>query len=602
MKYKILILLITLFATLPTQAQKKYDAIFKNITKNYVLNQDGSIDYTYRKELQLNSQRSFDKMYGETFIIYNPEYQTLTINEAYTIRKDGSQVNTPANAFNEVLPSNCTDCGRYSGVKEMVVTHTALEYGATIVLDYTIHQKAGLLQDMSEIIIPAESSPVEKYQVNISFPKDKHYYFKSETEEPVLKQQDGYKTLSWTFKHVRQTSAEPYLPAAIELYPYIKFTSADNDEMLEKIIKQPSLAPTALPECDLVLSQITSADKEYIDNILAIRDWVVDNVHYNSLSFKHNGYNIADAQTVWNSNCGNEPEKAVLLAAMLQRAGYDARIGVMMRGIDKSVAVAAINRWAVWTRDPLTNKMLTLSPVAKTQCSLTALHPDEEMILFNPEPEQPFEMIITLPENSTSITGAIVMKEDGQAEGTLSANISNSNLPSFSLRKQDNTKTFNTFLKNIKVDAIETRRLDVHEGWHIDYAVNEWKPQNLGSGYFSVALPEDKFSETVAANRLTATRHEVLACKPVTANYNMTFHFPENCTVISKSVKMSEKHDFGDMEIRYTVNPNGTVTISRQLTITHNRITPSQYAAFRKMMVLWNDETYRRIVFKKSEK
>ena len=210
MKYKILILLITLFATLPTQAQKKYDAIFKNITKNYVLNQDGSIDYTYRKELQLNSQRSFDKMYGETFIIYNPEYQTLTINEAYTIRKDGSRVNTPANAFNEVLPSNCTDCGRYSGVKEMVVTHTALEYGATIVLDYTIHQKAGLLQDMSEIIIPAESSPVEKYQVNISFPKDKHYYFECETEEPVLKQQDGYKTLSWTFKHVRQTSAEPY--------------------------------------------------------------------------------------------------------------------------------------------------------------------------------------------------------------------------------------------------------------------------------------------------------------------------------------------------------------------------------------------------------
>ena len=372
--------------------------------------------------------------------------------------------------------------------------------------------------------------------------------------------------------------------------------------MLEKIIKQPSLATTDLPECDLVLSQITSADKEYIDNILAIRDWVVDNVHYNSLSFKYNGYNIADAPTVWKSNCGNEPEKAVLLAAMLQRAGYDARIGVMMRGIDKSVAVAAISRWAVWTRDPLTNKMLVLSPITKTQCSFTALHTDEELILFNPEKDQPFEMIITLTENSTSITGAIVLKEDGQAEGTLSANISHNNLPSFNLRKQDNAKTFNTFLKNIKTDATETRRLDVHEGWHIDYTVSEWEPQNLGGGYFSVALPEDKFSETVAANRLTATRQEVLACKPVTANYNMTFHFPENCTVISKSVNLTEKHDFGDLVIRYTVNPNGTVTILRQLNITQSRITPSQYAAFHKMMVLWQDETYRRIVFKKSEK
>ena len=136
MKYRLLILLFLLSSALTTTAQKKYDAVFKKIDKSYTLHDDGSIDYTYRKELQLNSQRSFDKMYGETFIVYNPEYQELKINEAYTIRKDGSRVNTPANAFNEVLPSNCTDCGRYSGVKEMVVTHTALEYGATIVLDY----------------------------------------------------------------------------------------------------------------------------------------------------------------------------------------------------------------------------------------------------------------------------------------------------------------------------------------------------------------------------------------------------------------------------------------------------------------------------------
>ena len=79
--------------------------------------------------------------FGETFITYNPDFQELIINEAYTIRKDGSKVETPRNAFNPMLPEGCTKCERLNGIRTMVVTHTALEYDAVIVLDYTIRSK-----------------------------------------------------------------------------------------------------------------------------------------------------------------------------------------------------------------------------------------------------------------------------------------------------------------------------------------------------------------------------------------------------------------------------------------------------------------------------
>ncbi|MBQ9435309.1 MAG: DUF3857 domain-containing protein [Bacteroidales bacterium] len=602
MKYRLLILLFLLSSVLTTTAQKKYDAVFKKIDKSYTLHADGSIDYTYRKELQLNSQRSFDKMYGETFIVYNPDFQSLTINEAYTIRKDGSRVNTPANAFNEVLPSNCTDCGRYNGVKEMVVTHTALEYGATIVLDYTIHQKAGLLKDMSEILVLAESSPVEQYRVSFTFPKEKKYLFKGFYQGPdnsTHTYKDGYETVTATFSSLRQTSAEPSLPAAVELYPNIKFYSADNEEMLETILRQPALTRTELPECDLVLSQITSPDKEYVNNILAIRDWVVDNVHYNALSFKYNGYNIADANTVWKSNCGNEPEKAVLLAAMLQRAGYDARIGVMLPADLKEFAVAAISRWAVWTRDPLTNSPLILSPITKNQASLTSLHPEEQLFLL--KEDNNLEVLFEERQDHTTLGGVMTLKEDGTAEGNLSATICHNNLPAFELLKTDNKASFNKFIKNIKVEADNIQPLKNRAGWHIDYKVQGFSKKEIGGGYFSMMLPEDNLSAVVSANRLTASRQEPLACTPTALLYELTVYAPEGCRIVNKSAHLSETQAFGTMDIRIDANPNGSVTIRRQLTITQDRIPTSQYAKFRKMMVEWQDDTYRRIVFKKSE-
>ena len=101
---KILTFIITVLisATTMLMAQQP-DAEYKLLSKKYVLNNNGNVDYTYHKELKLNSQRAFFSIYGESFIVYNPEFQTLKINEAYTLRADGSRVDAPKNAF--VTPS-----------------------------------------------------------------------------------------------------------------------------------------------------------------------------------------------------------------------------------------------------------------------------------------------------------------------------------------------------------------------------------------------------------------------------------------------------------------------------------------------------------------
>ena len=135
------------------------DAVYHLISESYTLNKDGSSEFRKRVELQIFTRMTFDE-FGETFITYNPDFQDLIINEAYTIRKDGSKVETPANAFNPMLPEGCTKCERLNGIRTMVVTHTALEYDATIVLDYTIRSKTFFFQELMEKVDLSYALPI----------------------------------------------------------------------------------------------------------------------------------------------------------------------------------------------------------------------------------------------------------------------------------------------------------------------------------------------------------------------------------------------------------------------------------------------------------
>ena len=154
---------ITLLMAFAAIAQSP-DAEYNLIRRSYRVNNDGSMDIRFRKEITLLRNRAItayaDK--GETFIHYNPAFETLTINECYTLTADGKKVETPKNAFVEQLPSECTDCGRLNGIREMAIVHTALEYNCTIVLDYTIHRNSSFLVQRFDL---HQDCPVKRYEI-----------------------------------------------------------------------------------------------------------------------------------------------------------------------------------------------------------------------------------------------------------------------------------------------------------------------------------------------------------------------------------------------------------------------------------------------------
>ena len=213
---KILSLFVIILLVTSAIAGEQPDAVYHKIVRSYKLHEDGTVDVRFRKELQLFSLDAFYNTYGETFIPYNSDFQTLTIHEAYTIRKDGSRVETPANAFNPSLPYGCTDCDRFNSMREMVVTHTALEYDATIVLDYTIHTQTIFFPQLLEQINLYEDAPIEYYEVNVEVPDEfPILYFKNydaQIEQFSEKRTDtNTMVMQWVFQNLPQKPADAYL-------------------------------------------------------------------------------------------------------------------------------------------------------------------------------------------------------------------------------------------------------------------------------------------------------------------------------------------------------------------------------------------------------
>ena len=169
---KIILAIFCLFIVGTSFAQnEEADAEYLKILKEYTLNEDGSTDFHYSKELKLLTHYAFHRLYGETFIVYNTDFQTVKINSAFTIMADGKKIITPDNAFNEVLPRFSTNAPDFNNIRELVVTHTGLELNAIINLDYTISSKKGFYPALMGDEVLSETSPVNELVIRVNIPQ-----------------------------------------------------------------------------------------------------------------------------------------------------------------------------------------------------------------------------------------------------------------------------------------------------------------------------------------------------------------------------------------------------------------------------------------------
>jgi len=337
-----ILLAVALFSFLasPSRSCKAQDAEYQLIRRSYTVNKDGSLDIGFRKEIKLLRNRAItayaDK--GETFILYNPATDRLTINESYTIRPDGSRVQTPANAFVDQLPSQCENCGRYNHLRERAVIHTALEYNCIIVLDYTIHRDNALLD---ETIFLSEDCPIKKYEIiyDINAPSsDGQKYAIGITNMPksakYLKQDDKHFHL--VVNNLPQNYNDRYLPSAKELYPSVHIAYGDCTAKANSF--------ETVEEAKYLLGELFDNNPATFEK--NIRDYVANNIRTNNIPLSLLSYKVSSAKETFLAACGTPADKEHLLNVLLRQAGLEtSNTTTKVETANNSISVEEILPW-----------------------------------------------------------------------------------------------------------------------------------------------------------------------------------------------------------------------------------------------------------------
>ena len=520
------------------------DAVYKLVSKSYTLNTDGSTEFRKRTELQIFTRMTFDH-FGETFITYNPDFQELIINEAYTIRKDGSKVETPRNAFNPMLPEGCTKCERLNGIRTMVVTHTALEYDAVIVLDYTIRSKNFFFQELLEKVDLQEEVPVEKYVLSVTTPDYKPAKFVLNGKLSYTESENSNKNMKTT----TMTFADlPALPTDEYLFPgeYKAVTFYTMDEphhIVGKIAQQNAMQKFSNQKITDFFRSRVKEDMTDMDKVLSVRDYIHDNIQTNHLDARVLNYMFASPQQVWESNCALPIEKNILLAGVLQSLGYDAQFVFLTETL---------------TKDPTS---MVYVKVGEIYYYISA-NEVEDLSLYVLHPKASF---IGLDDQQWA-QGKIDIKVDVVADIIIDKG--NLNNPQVDVKR-----------KNVESPLTETLRPQEIE-------VAKASVSQINNKYYELTIDDGNYGTQVRSVNIHNDRQYDVCTDGAVEKYAYTVKLPANVRVLTKPVHKEITVEKAKLLIDVQIDGQ-TVTITRQLNLPFAWVTAKSAKAFKAMMGEW---------------
>lgn len=403
MKKTVITLLSGLIITTGLFAQKT-EGEYISLREKYTFGADGSVVYKHHKELKINSFYALHNLYGETFIVYNPEFQTLSIDACHTVQVDETVIPLPPNALNEVLPSAAADAPAYNHLKEMVVTHTGLEPGAVISLDYTITTRPGFPGSGDVFRLFNEVSPIRNYELVVEVPAGKELTLEQTLGAKVSKSADG---TVWTLtaSGIPARLSEPLTPVDDVPFVYASINPGEGAASLFKLLPKEDMSALASEIC-----KGKETDREKMD---AIFNWMTWNLSLSPLSLQQAGKVRLPSEVV-RSAYGTFEEKAALMLNLASSAGVQAEPYAMfaptypanLQTLEGAMWIKACGRLysaaGGFSRDAseLSGRMQVLSPSGPVAIPATdtKVDIDEELVL---DPEKATEagdyQVYTIP-------------------------------------------------------------------------------------------------------------------------------------------------------------------------------------------------------------
>ncbi len=590
-----------LHASIPVLADDTADAVFERVFKKYTLLDDGSVEFRHRKEVKLLSHFAFHRLYGETFIVYNPGFQKLTINEAHTVMADGKELITPPNAFNEVLPRMAENAAFANGLREMVVTHTGLEVGATIVLDYTLVSRRGLIPFFMGSEILAEHSPVKDLEFIIEVPEKTSLNFRLYHASAVsdLRREGGQKTYTWRFSNLPALQSEVMQPDPAAYAPCICFsTSSALHQVLAPFMLQQAFPHPADDQIKQYVDRVNNQALSPLQKALNLQEKIITEFRLFRIPLPLLDYQVRPSWEVFRSAGGTDIEKALLLMAFLELAGIRTTLAAQFPAYyDPGMGnLSIISQYCVLANIPGEDPVL-LSVKETHDQDLLYTHPGGAWLSLDPK-AGPQALAPKDPGASISLDGRFELFADHSMEGSLSLSAGGKMNPrlAISLNPKAAIKGIKGFVTSSDLKDITTTRLtaQISETKALtgsskklspkaETLVMEWPYLEKGMASWS---PEEFFSER---------KSPVFQPLDLSESYQYSLTLPEGSMLLNPVERTVLTNEAGKVVIECKQKGN-KVSFRKEITLkqkVYNDNQESYYAGLRQLIGLWQSPQHR---------
>ena len=572
------------------------DAVYNKLVKEYTLYPDGSMEYREQKELTLLTYMSFHRLFGETFIVYDPACQELAIHEAYTIMADGMRVDVPDNGFNEVLPREAANAPAYNRLREMVVTHTGLEVGATIYLDYSIKTAAGHFPAFMGENLIGETVPLREKQVIIRIPEGEtlHYRMLNMRTAPETGMEDGMQVYTFTF---REQPATPQLwgtdPTQL---PRLFFSTAkDMERAYFPFVAQAAFRFQTTPEMEAAVELVKETNKSDLEVALAIRKMVVDEIGTWDIPLEYTGFSCRTPAEVWQSNGGTVAEKNILLASLLMQAGLQTEALAIIPGkyFDRSTGSLYVIKGFAVRVNPGTGEHIYLSATRKESQDLAFTLAGNRLLVLDGAIESLKTFDIPETENQALFTGELRLDEDRLA-GTLNIFLGQGFNPYFSLSADSAyAKKYADGASSAVIRALDRE----HARFDVDFVSPA--PVRTFAGYLFLKLPFFKNGTDswgypyVESGRSLPIRLPY----PVNEKYVYALSLPDGHELVSPTGETAIENEIGKVVVKTEIKGNSLI-YTRELRLNTSYVDYKGLDSFEELWKVWMNPSHRELVLK----
>ncbi len=570
------------------------DAVFLELEKIYEINQDSSISVTVSKRLLLQSFASFNRFYGETFVVYNPEFQRFTINHAFTVRPDNSEVKTPGNAFNEVLPRFAQDFAPANHLREKVITHTALEKNAIINLSYTLKSKKDFLPALMGDDAICQSSPTKLFTIKVVVPENMplNYQLINDTVQVKKLSANGKTTYEWKFENVKAANREIAQGVVHLTEPRLIFSTATGITDLYGNITKTQNDSTELPSDlkNLIDSRLKKV-KSDIEKIKIIKDIVANELITKHIPPKYLAYAYRSPSEIWKSNSASDYEKTFFLSELLSYLNMQNNVVATYPDIyDKEAAnLLHIKDYYVALKG-IANNDIILNASEKGMKDFSNNIANMELLSLNPIKKT----AANEQQNAVAINGSIALTEKtikGKLEGNFSGNTYN--YPEL-LHSPNAVKNLVSNTDKSEIKQISSNTLNVV------LEINKEANYVAMHNYYVWTLPKTKngIDKYHISKLLKNRKSPFMLPFSVSESYDYTIDLPKGFAPVVEDLHLENEYPFGKLKIDF-IQAENKIIVSKQLIINKTKIEVSEYSDFRKILALWNTKKYTEIVFKK---